>query len=550
MPETSADTSSILNEARRHRREERRVFEHVRSQLNDRRFIVVTAFGPRPASTLRSDLRTWDRGSEVKRVLLDLDKPDYELQDSLPSGLGFDCKYARSVLLAFSQTIGHVRFASLPPLHELAAGESPQPLSAATVRQAMLELPHVSSERGSVPGPMTLILLSTAGFTTDARETARRFVEGPPTILIEPNDAGGFTLTGPPGSEPLLDLLDPESDADQAARARQAISDRRVDLLTGGVSLDAVARQTQLPLPLVERTARAMASESGEGLRVKAVDGVPMLYRDSSVASSPGRSSSADVSFATTASSSSPSAMTRSSSVLDRLRTFFGGSTEQQRKIAYLAERRAALSRQRDLAYEELGTLEEREQELRDAFKATENVTGRRRLTSQIVQLQKDVERRRQTVGLLNQQINVVGTHLHNLEIARQGSTASLPSAEDIAQDAARAEEVLAELQASSELADELMGNMATIGLSDEEAALYEQLAAEAAGSGQEPASVSHGDKTELPGERLINAQRARDVNAQGVEAPAQAERGEKVAETTTRESPASPSQRAEPEAG
>ena len=166
------------------------------------------------------------------------------------------------------------------------------------------------------------------------------------------------------------------------------------------------------------------------------------------------------------------------------------------------------------MAYEELGALEGKEADLREAFKADESVMARRCITSQLVQLGKDIERRRQTTGVLNQQINVVGTHLHNLEIARQGSTAALPSSEEIAEDAAKAEEVLAELQASSELADELAGSLGTLGLSEEEAALYDQLSAEAAGANQEPASATHGNPKELAGERLLNAQRARDDQA------------------------------------
>lgn len=230
--------------------------------------------------------------------------------------------------------------------------------------------------------------------------------------------------------------------------------------------------------------------------------------------------------------------MPRSSPILDRLRLFFGGAGHTERKIAYLAERRAALSRQRDLGYEELGALETREAQLRQEFKDEESVLSRRRITSQLLQLQKDIERRRQTIGVLNQQINIVGTHLHNLEIARQGSTASLPSSEEIAQDAAKAEEVLAELQASSELADELAGGLGTLGLSEEEAALYEQLTAEAAG-GTEPASR---EPAAPSGERMLNAQRAKGEARRQAEPPVTASGERAPAEPVrTRPEPAEP---------
>ena len=476
-----------------------------------------------------------------------LNKPDFKLQDSLPLGRGFDVRLSRQVLLAFNQTVGQLRVASLPPLRALASGDTPEPMTAQGVREAVSKLPPVGGRRNGIAngnanaGPMTLILFAGGGFTQDARDTARAFVDGPPTVLIEPNTAGGFDVTGPAGAGPLMELLDPEGEADRRRRARLALDARRADLITGAVSLERVARETHLPVRLVEAEARLWAREHPEGVRVKTIDGAPMLFRDASLAAAP-------------ANGGKGPAMPRSASMTDRLRKLFGASTADERKISYLAERRAALTRQRDLAYEELGTLEEKEAELRESFKADESVLARRRITSQLVQLQKDIERRRQTTGVLNQQINVVGTHLHNLEIARQGSTAALPSSEEIAEDAAKAEEVLADLQASSELADELAGNLGSLGLSTEEAALYEQLSAEAAGKNQEPASAAtHGNPNELAGERLINAQRARDDQSEPVAAPGEGGPGDVSASDIAagRDAPVAASARriAEPEA-
>src|SRR5690606_292925 len=172
---------------------------------------------------------------------------------------GFDVRLSRQVLLAFNQTLGHVRFASLAPVPDLIEGRQPGPLGAAAVRDLVAALPPVSQGResgGTPPGPMTLILFSSAGFAEDARQTARDFVEGPPTILIEPNPAGGFDVIGPPGAEDLCELLDPEADMEQRRRAREAIESRKVDLITGAVALDAVASATRLPLRLVEQEAR------------------------------------------------------------------------------------------------------------------------------------------------------------------------------------------------------------------------------------------------------------------------------------------------------
>ena len=82
---------------------------------------------------------------------------------------------------------------------------------------------------------------------------------------------------------------------------------------------------------------------------------------------------------------------------------------------------------------------------------------------------------------MLNQQINVVSTHLHNLELVQQGQTARLPDAEEMTADAVKAEEMLAELEASNELAG-TAASIAHAGMTDEEQALFEELEREAGG--------------------------------------------------------------------
>src|SRR5688572_16060600 len=167
--------------------------------------------------------------------------------------------------------------------------------------------------------------------------------------------------------------------------------------------------------------------------------------------------------------------------LIDRLKTLFGRRGEHEKKVAFLSERRAALSQQRDRSYEEIGHLESKDDQLQEDFKSTTNPVTRRRITSQLVQLRKDIERRQQLLVVLNQQINVVSTHLHNLELVQQGQGSKLPDSEEIASDAAAAEEMLAQLQADNELAESVSG-VAHAGMTDEEQALYAELEAQAGG--------------------------------------------------------------------
>ena len=151
---------------------------------------------------------------------------------------------------------------------------------------------------------------------------------------------------------------------------------------------------------------------------------------------------------------------------IDRMKTIFARKGEVEKKIAFLSERRTSLSQQLDRGYEDMGVMEGREAELRQ-----------------------------QLLSVLNQQINVVSTHLHNLELQRQGQTAKLPDSEEMAADAAAAEEVLAELQAGSELA-ESVGAGVHGGMSTEEQALYDELMNDSKTAAPSPAAPAATNST------------------------------------------------------
>jgi hypothetical protein len=64
----------------------------------------------------------------------------------------------------------------------------------------------------------------------------------------------------------------------------------------------------------------------------------------------------------------------------------------------------------------------------------------------------------------------------------QQGQVASLPNTEEMTADAVKAEEVLAELEASAELAGSV-GSIGASGMTEEEQALYEELERESGGA-------------------------------------------------------------------
>jgi hypothetical protein len=441
-----------------HRQREQRMIEHVERLLNDDRLRIDTTDGRRTVATLRRDVRKQDREVDLKRMMGDMGLPDRELQARMPLGQQIAVTLSRTSFLIFKKVVGELKVICLSPRRELLESKSPQPLSQHDVKQAMSEL---VGESFKVPN--TVVLMSTCGFDQQARQLAERGANRT-LILVEPNDAGGWTVTGPAEVKALCDLFDPEIDTDKRNRVRAAIEQSRAELLGGGLSAAKLAAATKLPLQLVEEELKSYAKDAkpGEGLVARRLEGNIILFREGN-APLGARPGATNMPF------------------IERMKSIFSRKGDNEKKISLLSERRAALSVQRDRAFEEMGVLESRETEMRQQFKDTANLTTKRRITSQLVQLRKDLERRQQLLGMLNQQINVVSTHLHNLELVQQGQVAQLPSSEDLASDAAAAEEVLAELQANNELAGSV-GSIAGTGLSEEEEALFQELEQEAAG--------------------------------------------------------------------
>lgn len=439
-----------------HRQKEQELVNHVTRLLEDDRLRIDTQRGRRPVTSLLRDINRTDKTVELKRLMSAMNLPDRELQGRMPTGEQLEVVLSKRKFLILRSPVGRLRVACISPAQALLSGETPKPLNTSDVQKALAEIPPPL--RGV---PTTLILLSTSGFTIEAHELAERRSDRT-LIMVEPNDAGGWNVYGPPETKALVDLFDPEADQEKRSRVRQAID--KGELLSGGIAADRLAQRTQLPISLVENELKSYAKEN-PGLLARRLDGRVVLFREGSAppATSAARMGDSDMPF------------------MERVKNLFGMKGETGKKIEFLSERRAALSVQRDRAYEDMGTLEEQESNLRTQFKEANGSITKRRLTSQLLQLRKDIERRQQLLAVLNQQINVVSTHLHNLELVQQGQTAKLPDSEELTNDAVAAEEMLAQLQADAELAG-TVGAIGQGGMTAEEQALYEELERESSG--------------------------------------------------------------------
>ena len=453
-----------------HQQLERQMMEHVERLLADERLRIDTTRGRRPVTTLFRSVESGDRGVELKRVMAEMGKPDRELQSKMPVGAWMEITLAQKKWFFFKETVGKLQVICVSPTRSLLGGQTPQPIGTAEVNKLLTELSMAN--RGSEI-PSTVVIASTSGFDPSAHELAERRADRT-LILVQPNEAGGWTTTGPVETKSVVDLFDPEAHEQKRRRVRAYIAENDLEMLGSGIATDKVAAKTQLPLQFVEAELKSYAKEK-PGLNAKRLDGRIVLFREGvsgTHTALPDNAGGSDMPF------------------LERVKALFSKKGNDDKKIAFLSERRAALSQQQDRIYEDLNKLETRESELRQQFKDSTSALTKRRLTSQLLQFRKDIERRQQMLSVISQQVNVVNTHLHSLELVKQGQAAQIPNSDELAADAVKAEEFLAELQADNEIATGV-GSIASAGLSDEEQALFEELEREAQAEKAPPTPVA-----------------------------------------------------------
>ena len=447
MPDTNQTDPAL------HRQREQTFVQHVERLLQDDRLRIDTTLGRRPITMFIRDVERSDKAVDLKRTMSEMSLPDRELQNRMPIGQMLDVSLAQKRFWFLKVLVGRLRVVCASPTRALLRGEDPKPMTPQEVNKLLSQLPP--TPQGV---PTTVALLSTSGFTLESHELAERRADRT-VLLIEQNSGGGWTVTGPVETKALSDLFDPENEEEKRSRVRDLIEENKGELLGGGIAADRISAKTQLPVGVVEGELKNYAKNT-PGLVAKRMDGRVVLFREGTMPAP-----------AAAVASAGGSAMP----LIDRVKSLFNRKGESEKKIAFLSERRTALCQQRDRAYEEMGTLEQQEKTLKEQFKDAASAISKRRVTSQMLTLRKDLERRQQLLSVLNQQVNVVSTHLHNLELVQQGQVASLPNTEEMTADAVKAEEVLAELEANSELAGSV-GSIGTAGMNAEEQALFEEL--------------------------------------------------------------------------
>ncbi len=476
----------------RHRGYEQTLIEHVQKLLTDPRFRLDTTDGSRAVAPLKPAMTLADHGIDLKRLMSQMNLPDRRLEQSMPTGQTLEATLQRKAWFFFTKTVGHLRVACVPPTRELLDQKPSHPMTAAEVQKALAALPPPLGG-----APLTTILMCSAGFTLEAHEKAERSTQGV-TVLIEPNDAGGWNVHGPSELKGLLDLLDPETEEMRRQRVRDFIELNSADLLSGaGLSDDRVAARLQLPVPVVENELRSYAKDNA-GLATRRMDGRIVLYREGS-ASPHADAGGLNMPF------------------WERVKNIFRRSESDESKIARLAAERAGLNQQRERAYGDIATVEKKEGELAGGF-ATATALAQRRIATEISQLRKEQSRRQQLLDALDKKINIVTSAIHSLELKKEVDPEKLRRFENLVGDSEELDEGLATLQQMDEEANSMVVGPSEI--PDDVASIMAELQSKAApdataqtplGAGVQKTSAGTGPAAAVTPPAIPTAQRRPD---------------------------------------
>lgn len=299
---------------------------------------------------------------------------------------------------------------------------------------------HVRSIQVATNVEHVIGVLSPTGFDAQAL-TVQAGLSNVTLVLIEPGETGGWKIVSDTTNlDPrVIKLFDPEDEQGKIKRVTEYLEDHSAELLTGSLAASSVAVKLDLPEKTVARAFHLIARKDPE-LHAANQDGELLIYR--------GAASEQQESF--------------SMSMVDKIRQLFGREGDESQKINELSKRRAALSQRRDRLYDDIAKLEKREADLVSQGKQNKSQVVRRRVAAQLAQLRKDIQRQNTTASMLNKQINVLSTDIHNLTLIQQGQKADLPTTEELTENAVKAEEMLETLSADADL----VGSLET-GISD-----------------------------------------------------------------------------------
>jgi len=397
-----------------------------------------------------------DGVEHVRAALERLAKFDRGLLSQLPGTQAVQLRFFRGSFWPLSRVVARVRAQVLAPVEELINGQPAGPvdreqLLAALARYELLR----RRER-----PTVAIFASPGGFTADARAAAFAH-SSPAVILMAPRPDGGWETLVP---EPLrrsawAKLVELETEDDLQRRLHYHLEQNAGRLDSRGIPVSELADLLGLSAGQTEVLVR-QACRQNPRLMTLVLDGRLHVCR------------------------CPLGEVDHKMSIWNRVRKLLRLKPTTTERVRLLTAQRIALEQQREQVDGQLRRLEAEEAEALAKGAAAASQAEKRQIAGRLIRVRRDLRRVRAQVQVYSQQIDILGTHIHNLTLAEQGRRIELPSPEELTRQAAEAEQVIKELAASADLASSIEAAATSPLQAEEEAAIlaeFDQIASRAA---------------------------------------------------------------------
>jgi hypothetical protein len=454
--------------------------------------------GVLPADRVLFD-RMPDGVDGVRAVLTRMEVFDRDLLQKLPGTQTLQMRFQRAVLGGLLRpTVSRVRAQVLSPTETLVAGAAPGPVDREHVLDALARYELLpKGER-----PTGVVFASPTGFSADAKSLVTTY--GPPTVILMGGRAdGGWDVTMPESVErsPWSKLFELESQDDLLNRMMhhldqsELVDSRGISVAELSAKLGVDKARTEA---LVRRACRARSR-----LMTVVHEGQVHVCR--------------------TPLAEEGNAM----SMWSRIRRLLRLKPTVAERVRTLTAQRVKLEQQRHEIDRRVDALEAEEVHCVKQGAAATTAVEKKQLAAKMIRLRRDLGRQKAQAGMLTKQIDILGTHVHHMTLTERGKRMELPKAEELTQEAAQAEQMMAELTVNAELATgiELRGESA--GTSDEEAAIMAEFEAAASAAANLPSQA---------GAEQAKPAAARESGRAGAETPPEPPMRSKRSEPAQRE--------------
>ncbi|MFH1746760.1 MAG: hypothetical protein ABIG44_06910 [Planctomycetota bacterium] len=391
-----------------------------------------------------------DGRDSVRATLNRLGNYNRNLLDQMPGMHAVQMTFRRRVLGGlFKRTVTRVRALALSPTESLVANESAGPVGREQVLDALARYDLLPRRER----PRYVIFASATGFTPEANSLVHSHAT-PGIILMGGREDGGWDVEMPNRVRvgPWARLLELESQDDRLRRLQYHLKENAVLLDSRGISIPELAGKLGLSPEQTDAVVRRACRADSRLMTVVHQDQVHLCR-------TPLRQESGSM------------------SIWSKIRKWLRLKPTVAERVAEYTAKRVSAEQQRQEIDQKIDTLETDEREALKQGAAAKSKAEQQQVANRLMRVRRDLRRLRSQATVYTQQIDILGTHIHNLTMAEQGRRMELPKAEELTAQAAEAEGVVSELATNAELAAGIEVSAQTPAMEDEQDAILAEFA-------------------------------------------------------------------------